>query len=144
MYQEHFGLRESPFSLTPDTSFFFACSNYQEGLNTLLVAARTGAILCPVDDALQQGLIQGHQRALVFAQVGQRHPAGEAACPGLEWTRRIKPFPRPGDFERHVRERVFGQERIAHDGLHVSLEHRAVRQHAPKGLFLELSRITHY
>jgi MSHA biogenesis protein MshM len=42
MYQEHFGLRELPFSLTPDTSFFFACTNYQEGLNTLLVAARTG------------------------------------------------------------------------------------------------------
>jgi MSHA biogenesis protein MshM len=42
MYLEHFGLRETPFSLTPDTSFFFACSNYQEGLNTLLVAARSG------------------------------------------------------------------------------------------------------
>jgi MSHA biogenesis protein MshM len=42
MYLEHFGLRELPFSLTPDTSFFFACSNYQEGLNTLLVAARNG------------------------------------------------------------------------------------------------------
>ncbi len=42
MYLAHFGLRESPFSLTPDTSFFFACTNYQEGLNTLLVAARTG------------------------------------------------------------------------------------------------------
>jgi MSHA biogenesis protein MshM len=42
MYLSHFGLREHPFSLTPDTSFFFACSNYQEGLNTLLVAARSG------------------------------------------------------------------------------------------------------
>ena len=42
MYQAHFGLRELPFSLTPDTSFFFACTNYQEGLNTLLVAARSG------------------------------------------------------------------------------------------------------
>ena len=42
MYQRHFGLREPPFSLTPDTSFFFACTNYQEGLNTLLVAARNG------------------------------------------------------------------------------------------------------
>lgn len=42
MYLLHFGLREPPFSLTPDTSFFFACSNYQEGLNTLLVAARNG------------------------------------------------------------------------------------------------------
>ncbi|HUV99802.1 MAG TPA: AAA family ATPase [Gallionella sp.] len=42
MYLQHFGLREAPFSLTPDTSFFFACSSYQEALNTLLVAARNG------------------------------------------------------------------------------------------------------
>ena len=42
MYLHHFGLREHPFSLTPDTSFFFACSSYQEALNTLLVAARNG------------------------------------------------------------------------------------------------------
>lgn len=42
MYLEHFGLRELPFNLTPDTSFFFASSRYQEALNTLLIAARTG------------------------------------------------------------------------------------------------------
>lgn len=42
MYLDHFGLREQPFGLTPDTSFFFACRNYQEALNTLLVAARNG------------------------------------------------------------------------------------------------------
>ncbi len=42
MYLAHFGLRELPFGLTPDTSFFFACSNYQEALNTLLIAARNG------------------------------------------------------------------------------------------------------
>jgi MSHA biogenesis protein MshM len=42
MYLEHFGLHEFPFGLTPDTSFFFACSSYQEALNTLLVAARNG------------------------------------------------------------------------------------------------------
>jgi MSHA biogenesis protein MshM len=42
MYKLHFGLRELPFSITPDTSFFFACSNYQEALNTLLVAAQNG------------------------------------------------------------------------------------------------------
>ncbi len=42
MYLKYFGLREPPFSLTPDTSFFFACSSYQEALNTLLVAARNG------------------------------------------------------------------------------------------------------
>jgi MSHA biogenesis protein MshM len=42
MYLEHFSLREFPFGLTPDTSFFFACSNYQEALNILLIAARNG------------------------------------------------------------------------------------------------------
>ncbi len=42
MYLQHFGLRELPFGLTPDTSFFFACSSYQEALNILLVAARNG------------------------------------------------------------------------------------------------------
>jgi MSHA biogenesis protein MshM len=42
MYKNHFGLRELPFGITPDTSFFFACSNYQEALNTLLIAANNG------------------------------------------------------------------------------------------------------
>ena len=42
MYKSHFGLRELPFGITPDTSFFFACSNYQEALNTLLIATRNG------------------------------------------------------------------------------------------------------
>ncbi|AXA91034.1 ExeA family protein [Massilia sp. YMA4] len=42
MYESHFGLREVPFSITPDTSFFFGSPHSQEGLNTLLVAARNG------------------------------------------------------------------------------------------------------
>jgi MSHA biogenesis protein MshM len=42
MYSSHFGLRELPFGITPDTSFFFACPSSQEALNTLLVAARNG------------------------------------------------------------------------------------------------------
>jgi len=42
MYKKHFGLRELPFGITPDTSFFFACTNYQEALNTLLIAAKNG------------------------------------------------------------------------------------------------------
>jgi MSHA biogenesis protein MshM len=42
MYTAHFGLREMPFSITPDTSFFFTSAHSQEALNTLLVAARNG------------------------------------------------------------------------------------------------------
>ena len=42
MYKAHFSLRELPFGITPDTSFFFACNAQQEALNTLLVAVRSG------------------------------------------------------------------------------------------------------
>jgi MSHA biogenesis protein MshM len=42
MYRSHFGLREPPFGLTPDTSFAFSCSSHQEALNTLLVATSAG------------------------------------------------------------------------------------------------------
>lgn len=42
MYHRHFGLRELPFSLTPDTAFFFAHRSAQAALNTLLVALRSG------------------------------------------------------------------------------------------------------
>jgi MSHA biogenesis protein MshM len=42
MYREHFGLREPPFGLTPDTTFTFACTSHQEALNVLLVAVATG------------------------------------------------------------------------------------------------------
>jgi MSHA biogenesis protein MshM len=41
-YLAHFGLREPPFGITPDTSFFFPCRSAQEALNTLLVALENG------------------------------------------------------------------------------------------------------
>jgi len=41
-YLRHFGLRELPFGITPDTSYFFACRSIQEALNTLLVAVSNG------------------------------------------------------------------------------------------------------
>jgi MSHA biogenesis protein MshM len=42
MYTTHYGLAEPPFSITPDTHFFFPHSSYQEALNTLLIAVRSG------------------------------------------------------------------------------------------------------
>ncbi|MGH8677877.1 MAG: ExeA family protein [Burkholderiales bacterium] len=42
MYRAHFGLREPPFGLTPDTAFVYACTSHQEALNVLLVAVATG------------------------------------------------------------------------------------------------------
>jgi len=42
MYLQHFGLREAPFSLTPDTGFFFAWRSHQEALNVLRIALDNG------------------------------------------------------------------------------------------------------
>lgn len=42
MYQNYFSLTEAPFSITPDTSYFYAQGHYSEALNTLLVALRAG------------------------------------------------------------------------------------------------------
>lgn len=42
MYLEHYGLHEFPFSLTPDTSFFFSYGHYRDAFNTLLVALENG------------------------------------------------------------------------------------------------------
>ena len=42
MYLEHYGLRELPFSLTPDTSFFFGYGHYRDAYNTLMVALQNG------------------------------------------------------------------------------------------------------
>lgn len=42
MYEQFFGLNERPFSLTPDTGFFYRYSGHQEALNVLLVALRNG------------------------------------------------------------------------------------------------------
>jgi MSHA biogenesis protein MshM len=42
MYTAHYGLKTAPFGITPDTQFFFPHSSYQEALNTLLIATRSG------------------------------------------------------------------------------------------------------
>jgi len=42
MYERYYGLSEKPFSLTPDTEFFYRSVTHQEALNVLLVAIRGG------------------------------------------------------------------------------------------------------
>ena len=42
MYLGHFALREAPFSITPDSAFFYPHESAQAALNTLLVALRSG------------------------------------------------------------------------------------------------------
>jgi len=42
MYLGHFSLREAPFAITPDSSFYYPHEGAQAALNTLLVALRSG------------------------------------------------------------------------------------------------------
>src|ERR1035437_9552117 len=42
MYLRHFWLREEPFSITPDSAFFYPHESVQDALNMLLVALRSG------------------------------------------------------------------------------------------------------
>lgn len=42
MYLEFFGLKELPFTSTPNTAFIFECRAHQEALNTLLFALQSG------------------------------------------------------------------------------------------------------
>jgi len=103
MYLKHFGLAEVPFGLTPDTSFFFACSSYQEALNTLLVAARNGegfikitgevgngkTLLCrkfltTINQGLQATTSIGTRDITVGAAPGQRFVTAYIPNPYLE------------------------------------------------------------
>ncbi|CAG4885199.1 MSHA biogenesis protein MshM [Georgfuchsia toluolica] len=42
MYLAHFGLRELPFGITPDTQYIYSATAHQEALNTLMLAVEGG------------------------------------------------------------------------------------------------------
>ena len=42
MYLYHFGLKELPFTLTPNTSYFFGLPSHKEALQVLTTALKTG------------------------------------------------------------------------------------------------------
>ena len=42
MYLYHFGLRELPFTLTPNTSFYLGLESHNEAIAVLLTALKTG------------------------------------------------------------------------------------------------------
>ncbi|MBU3005070.1 ExeA family protein [Paraglaciecola arctica] len=42
MYLYHFGIKELPFTLTPNTSYFFGLPSHKEAIQVLLTALRTG------------------------------------------------------------------------------------------------------
>lgn len=55
MYLDHFNLRETPFSLTPDPVFFYNYTGHQQALNVLLVALQSGEGLIKITGEVGTG-----------------------------------------------------------------------------------------
>ena len=82
IYLTHFGLREAPFGITPDTSFYFACRSTQEALNTLLVAVSNGEGFIKVVGEVGTGKTLLCRKFL--ATLGDRHASAYLPNPDLE------------------------------------------------------------
>ncbi len=82
MYRTHFGLREMPFGITPDTSFAYACNTHQEALNTLLVAVKNGEGFIKITGELGTGKTLLCRRFL--ATLDQSHVSAYIPNPYLE------------------------------------------------------------
>ena len=55
MYQEHFKLREAPFSLTPDPDCYYNYTGHQQALKVLLVALQSGEGLIKITGEVGTG-----------------------------------------------------------------------------------------
>jgi MSHA biogenesis protein MshM len=82
MYRAHFGLREMPFGITPDTNFAYACNTHQEALNTLLVAVKNGEGFIKITGEVGTGKTLLCRRFL--ATIDQNHVSAYIPNPYLE------------------------------------------------------------
>jgi MSHA biogenesis protein MshM len=82
MYRAHFGLREMPFGITPDTHFAYACNTHQEALNTLLVAVKHGEGFIKITGEVGTGKTLLCRRFL--ATIDQNHVSAYIPNPYLE------------------------------------------------------------
>lgn len=82
MYRAHFGLREPPFGLTPDTAFAFSGVAHQEALNVLLVASASGEGFIKITGEVGMGKTLLCRRFL--ATLGDDHIAAYIPNPMLE------------------------------------------------------------
>lgn len=82
MYRKHFGLRETPFSITPDTAFSFASGAFQEALNTLLIAVKNGEGFIKITGEVGTGKTLLCRKFL--ASLGDRYVSAYIPNPYLE------------------------------------------------------------
>jgi MSHA biogenesis protein MshM len=96
MYEAHYGFRELPFGLTPDTSYVYPCASFQEALNTLLVAALNGEGFIKIVGEVGHGktmLCRTFMASLLEQQEAVRRPKGEEASFGSAFVTAYLPNP---------------------------------------------------
>lgn len=81
MYQEHYQLKELPFSLTPDTDFFYHYDSHQEALNVLRVALQSGEGFIKVSGEIGTGKTLICRKLL--ASLGDHYETAYIPNPGL-------------------------------------------------------------
>jgi MSHA biogenesis protein MshM len=72
LYLDHFGLREAPFSITPNTAFAFATRAHREALNTLLLALDGGEGFIKITGEVGTGKTLACRRLLALLEEQDR------------------------------------------------------------------------
>ena len=76
MYIQHFGLRELPFSLTPNTQFFLNMASYHKAYNMLMVSLSNSEGFIKIVGEVGTG-----KTTLLHALLGQGGKSGGALPP---------------------------------------------------------------
>ena len=108
---EHFGLREPPFGLTPDTSFFFPALPHQEAHETLLYALSAGEGFLVVEGEVGTG------KTLLLRRLLNTLPA--------RW--QVAFVPNPGLDPRGLYAAIANEFGVPADGTREDLLHRLER-----------------
>jgi MSHA biogenesis protein MshM len=82
MYLKHFGLKELPFGITPDTSYIYSADAHQEALNTLLIGLNSGEGFIKITGEVGTGKTLLCRRFL--ATLDEKHVAAYLPNPMLE------------------------------------------------------------
>ncbi|MDZ7654075.1 MAG: AAA family ATPase [Burkholderiaceae bacterium] len=83
MYLDHFGLREAPFSITPNTAFAFATRAHREALNTLLLALDGGEGFIKITGEVGTGKTLACRRLLALLAQQDRYMTAYVPNPCL-------------------------------------------------------------